>query len=131
MLNVITLVGRLTDNVEIHKSKDGNVGTFFLAFNQGKDDTGFVKCVVFNATADTCEDFLHKGDKIAISGRFYDRQFTRKDESKGHESQILVNSIEFIDVVFDEQEEEAPRETPKATPKETPKEVAKPTRRSR
>ena len=127
MLNVICLVGRLTDNVEIHKGKDGNVGNFYLAFDQGKDDTGFVKCVVFNATADTCENFLHKGDKIAISGRFYDRQFTRKDESKGHEAQILVNSIEFIDVVFDKQEEEPIRETPK----ETPKEVAKPTRRSR
>ena len=127
MLNVICLVGRLTDNVEIHKGKDGNVGSFYLAYDQGKDDTGFIKCVVFNATADTCDNFLHKGDKIAVSGRFYDRQFTRKDESKGHEAQILVNSIEFIDVIFDEQEEDHPRETPKATPKE----VAKPSKRSR
>ena len=123
MLNVITLVGRLTDNVEIHKGKDGNVGNFYLAFDQGKDDTGFIKCVVFNATADTCDNFLHKGDKIAVSGRFYDRQFTRKDESKGHEAQILVNSIEFIDVVFGD-EEEAPKE-------EEQKPVAKSPRRSR
>lgn len=123
MLNVICLVGRLTDNVEIHKGKDGNVGSFYLAYDQGKDDTGFIKCVVFNATAETCENFLHKGDKIAVSGRFYDRQFTRKDESKGHEAQILVNSIEFIDVVFGD-EEEAPKE-------EEQKPVAKTPRRSR
>lgn len=127
MLNVICLVGRLTDNVEIHKGKDGNVGSFYLAYDQGKDDTGFIKCVVFNATADTCDNFLHKGDKIAVSGRFYDRQFTRKDESRGHEAQILVNSIEFIDVVFGD-EEEAPKEE---APKEEQKPVAKSSRRSR
>ena len=93
MLNVITLVGRLTKDIELFESKESTTGKFYLAFDQGREETGFVKCVVFGDTANNLANFVHKGDKIAVTGRFYDDQFTRKDGSKGHEAQIIVSHI--------------------------------------
>ena len=123
MLNTIVLVGRLTKDVELFESKDSTTGKFYLAFDQGKEDTGFIKCVLFNEVANSCAEFLHKGDKVAVTGRFYDSQFERKDGSKGHEAQILVNSIEFVDVIFPK-EEEKPQE-----PVKEEKPVARPRRK--
>lgn len=114
MLNTIILVGRLTKDIELVESKESTIGKFYLAFDQGKEDTGFIKCVVFNEVAQSCAEFLHKGDKVAVTGRFYDSQFERKDGSKGHEAQIMVNSLEFIDVVFPEKEEPVKEEKPVA-----------------
>ena len=128
MLNSICLSGRLTADVEVHESKESTLANFYLAFDQGKEDTGFVKCVAFNETANAIKDLIHKGDKIAVTGRIYDSTFTRKDGTKGHEFKIFVNSIEFIDVIFPEAE--SPKEEIKEEPKEE-KPVARPTRTRR
>lgn len=118
MLNVICLVGRLTDNVEIYKSKDSTIGTFYLAFDQGKEDeAGFIKCKCFNQTAEACANFLTKGDKIGVTGRILHRKFERKDGSKGSEIEIILNSVEFVELTLQDEQEEKP--------------VAKPTRKSR
>lgn len=122
MLNSISLSGRLTADVEVHESKESTLANFYLAFDQGKEDTGFVKCVAFNETANAIKDLIHKGDKIAVTGRIYDSAFQRKDGTKGHEFKILINSIEFIDVVFPEAEdskEEVKEEKPVARPTRT------------
>ena len=110
MLNTIVLVGRLTKDVELFESKESTTAKFYLAFDQGKDETGFIRCIMFNEAAKVTAEYVHKGDKVAVTGRFYDTQFTRKDESKGHEAQIIVNSIEFVDVYFPEEAKEQPKE---------------------
>lgn len=126
MLNTICLCGRLTADVEVHETKESTLGSFYLAFDQGKEDTGFIKCVAFNEVANAVAELIHKGDKIAVTGRIYDSAFQRKDGSKGHEFKIMVNSIEFIDVVYPENDEPKQEE-----PKEEPKPIAKANRTRR
>ena len=118
MLNLIVIAGRLTADVEVIKGKESDVASFSLAFDQGIEDTGFIRCKAFGVQASTLIQYVHKGDKVAVSGRFYDSQFTRKDGTKGHEAQILVNSVEFIDVLHqDEEVKEEPKEEPKPVAK--------------
>lgn len=149
MLNQIALVGRLTRDPELFTSKSGNqVTRFALAFNQGKnpdgtEDTGFIEVQTFETLAKTCGEWLSKGDKVAITGRLYQKRFVRKDGSKGSNIELIASGVEFIDIikqgeVEEPNEQELPFEpypevkveVPKADPQNA-KPVAKPTRTRR
>lgn len=139
MLNNISLVGRLTREPELYNGKnDSKVSNFSLAFAQGvnadgSDNTGFIDCKAFNKIAETIQEWLVKGDKVAISGRITEEKFTRKDGSKGSKHLIIVDSLEFIDVLKSKTEETPEEELPfeKEEPKPEPKPVAKPQRNRR
>lgn len=155
MLNQIALVGRLTRDPETLQTNSGSLVTkFALAFNQGKkddgtEDTGFIEVTTFEKTAEVCSEWLSKGDKLAVTGRIYQKRFVRKDGSKGSNIELLASGVEFIDIIKqgeDEEVEEASEvvteelpfepdpevkvETPKAAPQNA-KPVAKPTRTRR
>ena len=151
MLNQIALVGRLTREPELFQTNSGKPLTkFALAFNQGKnpdgtEDTGFIEVSTFESLANTCGEWLSKGDKIAITGRIIQKKFVRKDGSKGSMIEIIASGVEFIDIIKqgeDEVEEpneqelpfepdpEVKVEAPKAAPLNA-KPVAKPTRSRR
>ena len=151
MLNVIALVGRLTREPELFSTNSGNsVVKFALAFNQGKnadgtEEAGFIEVTTFDKTADICGEWLSKGDKVAVTGRIYQKKFTRKDGSKGSNIELMASGVEFIDIlkqseedVEEPNEEELPFEPdpevkvekPKAAPQNA-KPVAKPTRTRR
>lgn len=112
MLNVVSLMGRLTDNPKIFAGdKDKKqLSTFTLAVNVGEEQAHFFDCKVFGQDATMA--YLSKGDKIAISGRLAQEKFQRKDGSTGSSVVIIVNSIEFADVIGTPEEQQAPAETP-------------------
>lgn len=153
MLNQIAIVGRLTKEVEIFQNEKGDqMVTFAIAFKQGRkadgsEDTGFIEVKTFGKLATTCGEWLSKGDKVAISGRIYNRKFTRKDGSNASVHELIANEIEFIDILktseeseepegeFEEEEQEIPFEPApevKVSPKpQNAKPVAKTTRTRR
>lgn len=108
MLNNIVLVGRLTKEPESFKNKkDEVIMTFSLAFNQGENDyVEYIDCVAKSFLSETISKYLVKGDKIAVVGTFTNAPWTTKDGQKRTSPKIYVDSIEFIDVMaFNAQEE--------------------------
>ena len=151
MLNQIALVGRLTRDPELFQTNSGKqIKKFALAFNQGKnpdgtEDTGFIEVSTFESLANTCGEWLSKGDKIAVTGRIVQKKFVRQDGSKGSNIELIASGVEFIDILKqskDEVEEpneqelpfepdpEVKVEAPKSEPQKA-KPVAKPTRTRR
>lgn len=133
MLNVVTLVGRLTREVQYFAGKEEkkSVAVFSIAFSQGIEETGFIDCKAFGKSADLINEWLVKGDKIGLSGSLHQRKFERKDGSKSSTIEIHVESIEFLDLLKQAEDPEYPdvKGVPEDIPEEKP--VAKPTRRSR
>ena len=73
MLNVITLVGRLTRDPELRRTNSGtSVGAFTVACDDGRKgpngekQTLFMDCTVFGPQADTLMNFWRKGNLIAV-----------------------------------------------------------------
>ena len=126
MLNQIILVGRLTKDPEFHQYgfKDGGFYSFSLAFNQDKekDTCEFIDCSC-GEHLNKAMEVLHKGDKIALVGRFSNRKFQRRDGSNGVSAIIYVDNVEFVDVLKDEEAQKPVEEKP------TPKTETKTTRR--
>lgn len=107
MLNNVTLVGRLTKDVEVRKTKDEkSISTITLAVNVGKDEVNFFDCVILGDKVDNLAKYCKKGALIGVTGSLHQRKYTRKDGSQNSVIEILVNNIEYLS--SKEKEAEAP-----------------------
>ena len=104
MINRVVLVGRLTKDPELRKtSSDISFATFTLAVDNrireadGTRGTIFIDCRVFRDQADNLAKNTRKGSKVAVDGSLNQRNFERKDGTKGKAIEIIVDSVTFLD----------------------------------
>ena len=128
MLNRIILVGRLTKEPELRKTNsDMSVCNFTIAVDNtakeadGTRGTCFLECRAFGDKADNLCKFVAKGSKVAVDGSINQRNFERKDGTRGHDFYVLVDSIEFLDKKpVNEQQEAELQEAEIAEPEAKP-----------
>ena len=101
-MQIAILCGRLTKDVEIKKTKNGDkettYGSFTLAVDDGFGDnkhTNFFPCSVFGKQAETMEKWVKKGTKVILNCK--PRQNSYKDNNGNNHSSInfIVQSFEF------------------------------------
>ena len=104
MVNRVVLVGRLTKDAELRKTaSDISFATFTLAVDNrvkeadGTRGTIFIDCRVFRDQADSLVKNTRKGSKIAVDGSLNQRNFERRDGTKGKVIEIVVDSVTFLD----------------------------------
>lgn len=102
MLNQIILVGRLTRNIEVHKTENGGkVATLSLAIPrsfknaEGNYDTDFVDCTVFDVVAENTSEYCRKGDIVGVKGRIQTRE-EEVDGNKQYTKQIVAEKVTFL-----------------------------------
>lgn len=101
MLNHITLMGRLTKDVELRRTNSGTaVASFTLAverdFGQnGQKETDFIDCVAWGKTGEFAEKYFSKGKMMIASGRLQIRSWTDKNENKRKNAEVNVENIYF------------------------------------
>ena len=111
MLNSCILVGNLGKDPEIFYSQDGDpIATFNLAFSSGKDKTGWIKITAFKKLAEIVEKFLAQGNRIGVAGRLTQNNWETNEGEKRSSIELIANSIEFIKVQKQPQEEENTKE---------------------
>jgi single-strand DNA-binding protein len=99
VLNTCVLTGNLGNDPEIFYNSEGQPsGSFNLAFRAGKKKTGWIRVTCFNKTASIVEQYLKKGDRIAVSGSLDFHQWETNEGAKRSSLQMIGNSIEFIKV---------------------------------
>lgn len=72
---------------------------FTIANNKGygeKQKTTFINIVTFNKTAENCDRFLSKGNKVAIVGELEIRQYTDNEGNNRYVTEVLANEVEFL-----------------------------------
>lgn len=95
MLNHIVLMGRLTADPVGKDSKNGKrVALFTLAVDRGMDEADFINCVAWEKQADVAEEYLRKGQMVAVEGRLQIRQY-EKDGDKRTAAEVIVGRIHF------------------------------------
>lgn len=101
MLNHITLMGRLTKDVELRRTNSGTaVASFTLAverdFGQnGQKETDFIDCVAWGKTGEFAEKYFSKGKMMIASGRLQIRSWTDKNDNKRKNAEVNVENIYF------------------------------------
>lgn len=102
-MNAVVLVGRTTKDIELRRTGSGTaVASFTLAVNRDfKTNDGqeadFIQCVAWKKTAELLEQYVHKGDRIAVSGSIRTRNYTGNDGRKVYVTEVLANQVEFLE----------------------------------
>lgn len=97
-MNKIELMGRLTKDVEIKKSKAGNDwAVFTLAVARDKETTDFIDCLGFGKMAETLVKYVEKGNRIIVCGTLQINNYETKDGNKLSKPQVIVNDFYFVD----------------------------------
>lgn len=103
-VNEVTLVGRLTRDVELRSLPSGiYVGKFSVATNrtwkdkntgEKKEEVEFHNIVAFGKTAETISQYIHKGDEIYIRGRLKTSAW-EADGVKKYRTEIILENFQF------------------------------------
>ena len=98
MINNVVLTGRITKDIELRRTTSGKVCTSFtLAVNRNKQETDFINCVAWDKVAELLERYTHKGSQIGVEGRIQTRNYDDRNGKKVYITEVLVNSISFLD----------------------------------
>lgn len=102
MLNNVVLVGRLTKDPEFIENDNGKKRAFIvLAVNrpfkntEGKYDTDFIKCTLWNIVAEHTMEYCKKGDVIGIKG-YLKTNIYEKDGTTHYDTDVIAERVTFL-----------------------------------
>lgn len=106
-MNRVVLMGRLTRDPEIRYSQGEQstaIARYTLAvdrrFSRNSADgqtADFISCVAFGRSAEFAEKYLHKGIKIAVTGRIQTGSYTNREGQKVYTTDVIVDDQEFAE----------------------------------
>jgi single-strand DNA-binding protein len=103
MMNRVTLVGRLSKDVDLRYTGEGTpVATFTLACNRpfagqdGKKEADFIPVVVFKKQAENSANYLKKGHLAGVDGRIQVRSY-EKDGRRVYVTEVIADSVQFLE----------------------------------
>lgn len=100
-LNVVALMGRLTQTPELRTTTNGiSVTSFSIAVDRkfqsgGEKLTDFIDCVAWRNTAEFINRYFGKGDMIAINGNLQVDNYTDKNGKNCKSVKVSVENASF------------------------------------
>ena len=102
MLNQITIMGRLTKDVDLRQTKqEKSVASVTIACDRDYRQTGdppetdFVNIVAWGKTAEFLDRNFCKGDLLTVIGRLQIRSYTDKEDNKRTIAEVVAERIYF------------------------------------
>lgn len=103
-MNNVSLIGRITKDIDLRATESGlSCVSMFIAINNGKDQEGnerqadFPKVYVYDKQAENVSKYCKKGSLVAITGRIKTRTWDKEDGTKGYETYVVANKVQFLD----------------------------------
>ena len=105
-MNKVILMGRLTRDPEVRYAQGENamaIARFSLAVDRRRQNNSdgqtadFINIVAFGRLGEFAEKYLHKGTKVALSGRIQTGSYTNKDGQRVYTTDIIADDIEFAE----------------------------------
>lgn len=103
MINQVTLVGRLTRDPDLREIANGkHVLSVTVAVNRpfknqlGEQEADFVRCTIWNRTAETTSQYCTKGSLVGVTGRIQTRSF-EKEGKRQYMTEVVAESVRFLE----------------------------------
>ncbi len=102
LTNNVLLIGNLGNTPEIKEFDSGKkmvnfslATTDYYVNQQGQkvNDTQWHKLVAWGKTAEFINNYVDKGNRVAVSGKLVHRSYTDKDNQTCYTTEIVVNEI--------------------------------------
>ena len=105
-MNKVTLIGRLTKDVELRFTPGTGSATASVTLavdkynsKTGQKEADFIPVVFWNKQAEALASYCSKGSKIAVSGRIQTRSYEANDGTKRYVTEVVAdsyNGLEFL-----------------------------------
>lgn len=98
-MNNVSLIGRLTKDVEERRTQNGTpVASFTLAVDRRKKEDGadFIPCIAWDKAAETIAKYVHKGDLFGVTGHIQTRSY-EKDGRINYVTEVVTTSFQFLE----------------------------------
>lgn len=100
-MNRVTLVGRLTRDLELRTSSSGiNYVKFSVAINRfgtNNEQTDFINCTAWGKNAVNMTNFLTKGSRIGVDGSIQSSTFDDNQGVKRYVIDVNANRVFFLE----------------------------------
>lgn len=105
-MNNISLIGRMTKDVDLRTFGATTVGKFTLAVDkmnkkeleaQGKQTADFINCTAFGKMAEVLSRYSGKGLMLGVVGRLQPGSYEREDGSKVYTTDVIINQYDIIE----------------------------------
>ena len=105
MFNKMTLIGNVGSDPEMRYTPNGNpVTSFSVATNrryttaegEQREETEWFRVSAWNRLGETCNQYVVKGMKVFVEGRFSSREWTDQEGQKRTSLEINCNEIQFL-----------------------------------
>ena len=104
MINNVTLVGRLTKDVEL-KYTPSNVAnvSFTLAVNRtfknanGEREADFINVVIWRQSAENFANWVKKGALIGITGRIQTRNYENQQGQRVYITEVVAENFQMLE----------------------------------
>ena len=98
------LIGNVGQDPELRYTPDGNpVANFSIAVNRKrkigdeyKDETEWFNIVCFSRTAENVNQYLTKGQKVYVEGRFQSSEYVGQDGNQRKSFEVIANDVTFL-----------------------------------
>ena len=104
MINNVTLIGRLTKDVELKRTpSDIATAQFTIACNRnfknanGEYDADFVNCVMWREQAERFANWTKKGYLVAIVGRIQTRNYEGTDSRRIYVTEVVAENFQILE----------------------------------
>ena len=100
-LNQCNFIGNLGDDPTVRYMPEGGaVANFNIACGwktKDKEGTEWIRIVAYGRLAEICGEYLRKGSKVFVSGRFKTRKWTDKDNIERYTTEIVASEMQMLD----------------------------------
>ena len=104
-MNKVIMIGRLVKDPEIRYSQGASstcIARYTLAVDrkfkqEGQPTADFINCIAFGKLGEFAEKYLHKGIKIAVTGRIQTGSYKNKDGNTVYTTDVVVEEQEFCE----------------------------------
>jgi single-strand DNA-binding protein len=103
--NRVFLIGNLTRDPEMRYTASGQgVTTFSIAVNrvfklstgEKKEETTFIRVVVWGKSAESCHKYLVKGSSVFVEGRIQTRTWKGQDGQDRTTTEVVAINVQFL-----------------------------------
>lgn len=104
MINSVSLVGRLTKDVDLRYTQNGKaVANFNMAVNrpfknaQGEQEADFINCNAWGKQAENLANYMKKGSQIGLTGRINARSYENQEGKRIFVTEVVADQVAFLE----------------------------------
>ncbi len=99
-LNSVSIIGNVGKEPEMRFTPSGKAVTSFSVAVNSKfgetESTEWFNVIAWNKLAETCNQYLQKGQQVFVEGRLQTRSWEDNDGQKHYKTEVVANKVLFL-----------------------------------